>query len=1183
LYNELAHSALKYNGGKDAKFTINSNDIHESPDAPGGTAGDPTIVDPNPIPPVTPGQDPDEPEPPTPTGADYNPMNASNYVAPSSSASAVPAIFGKVGSVAQVGTGHDLDNDSSTNSFSYAVGDEINFCVRAKSGTSITYSLYKDNPDKNAVTSMGETAVSSASSAVKSGSATTDLLVTTKMNQAGTVRLHVILSGVTNGTFDITAAAGMSNIKQAIEYANKKPTDVFSTLKSTFDSRVTTIAKVITDNSADIKSFLTSASVGTSKTFGGKLKLSCVTASVSGYKYFDFAIAVNDTVGVTTTNASTGLFSDSVYSTAASSTGEKAFNLRPATGYFAVPTSSSGINKVVANYKQYGLDPTSRTNVSGEAVVAASNTFTINMNSHGYDNSQAYTQSYKDTLNNTSKTNGGIGSFLRASDDNVSTYKESYAYGVAFRDYLALQTGKKLANLLSTNSKSITTFGKSFGAWQSVMMGALDKSINTTQAYYPWLCSVSDSTANYIASEFNATDCAGIRYFSTVSAGQYIASTMSGRPSNYTIDIQGGFSDRTAPASGVISLYNAFKNANCNKSITLHQFEGHGNSGYQSMTDAYEYPSTASGSYNPSNPHNYTEEGGGGGQDEPETPPSGGSDASYDPRTTKTTKTYYTDATCKTTTSLPYTSTVTGTGSNFPSFAESSTSLNALFEQSGGKPIVGCDHDLTNHNDATNNAITYGVNKDIKFTVDVVGDYVIYYELFKDNPIVNAIPSLGEAIAFNNKGPAVNDTDKTLYVDTNAPVKSGRARGKLELTTQMKEAGTVRLTCWIEKDNGKKLYYTLSGTREEAMFNIVAAADYTNIKSCLVQSGKKPADQDTFFDTMRTTANAQVTKLASSLDSKSSAITSYLSSASVGSTYEISGVIKLKCYKSTDGYKCFYYTIATDSAGGMTYLYSDCTKRPATGTFKIPTNPTGVAAYYSPYGGGPSAADIANSNLPSNVQNGNSSPLWVTTWPNGENPEGTNTGLKGIADASQQTITDPLKTYAYGMIFRDYISLQIGKRLYNYVKGNNATAKVSHVGVTGTSQGGFQSWLVNALDYDVDSNATDVTWMACAGQETSNNILSGFSPYGSGSYYFNPVSAAEYIAKTKSSRPSAFAFKLTGSMGDTTSPISGIIAIWNAMSSWSCKKQMALPQYKFHVKHPMGNTWVNVNIQKSAS
>ncbi len=92
--------------------------------------------------------------------------------------------------------------------------------------------------------------------------------------------------------------------------------------------------------------------------------------------------------------------------------------------------------------------------------------------------------------------------------------------------------------------------------------------------------------------------------------------------------------------------------------------------------------------------------------------------------------------------------------------------------------------------------------------------------------------------------------------------------------------------------------------------------------------------------------------------------------------------------------------------------------------------------------------------------------------------------------------------------------------------------------------------------------------MCSVGQETTDNILSQKMPCGIGTRYFSSVSAAQYIAKTINDRPSGYTFKIAGSFGDETAPISGVIALYNAFKNCNCRKQLAISQFKGHSAYP---------------
>lgn len=456
------------------------------------------------------------------------------------------------------GTDHDIDADPATTAISYGLNEDISFIIRLKGDYQIKWSLYKDDPDVNAISELGEVNGSIASH-VKSGTFTpgvdgNTLIVTTQMKQAGVVRLvynlydangkavRVNENGGANN-FSMSAAADYKNITQSVEEeglftAEQVMTEAkgyYETWKKEWDEQV----KVITDAAAADAGFVSwladnEKTAGAEKQVGELLKLK-VAANNGTYTAYYFWIATGEE-GLSTAGTE---------------------NNRPATGVFSIPNTADNSLDMYTTFTAWGGN-----NVATSG--PQSGTLEVRVVGHGKD------------LGTEFDLNSG---------NNTEDPTQVFNYGILNRDYVALQVAKSLfANKLKDNF-GIKTNGGSMGGWRSVIIGAIDTDVNEFQVNVPWMCQVGAAQAGDITS-WHPTYCDGLRPFSTVTAARIINERVAAGEQEFTVTITAGLGDYQASAPhGIIALYNAFDDAKVAKSLTFWQFKEHGNQVYGSFTE----------------------------------------------------------------------------------------------------------------------------------------------------------------------------------------------------------------------------------------------------------------------------------------------------------------------------------------------------------------------------------------------------------------------------------------------------------------------------------------------------------------------------------------------------------------------------------------------------------------------
>lgn len=456
------------------------------------------------------------------------------------------------------GTNHQMDSDPASNDLTYEIGEEITFSFAVKGGYKLNYKLYKDDAEQNlygnesVITEYVWNNKTSKSDlpyncCVLSGSANDGILkVTTKMKQAGMVKLYVQVLGENNAeitNFTSSVAVDFDNITQnSASVLEKSELETFyNTLTSGADLILAKVQEEV--ESETFTNFWANRSE-TSNYDGTYIKIRALGKRGGEYLAYDVQIATDETVKTQSTGEN-GLFAYTDY------------NTRPASGILVVPVnaaaSSLGID---ADFQGYGCG-SAGTNNMGSGV------FTLHMNSHGFLNDQ--TTEYYNKHNTTSPENGGVSGFDFTAAENAETdATKLYFYGMLKRDYVGLQFVKMLPEF--NLSKGITTRGGSQGGFQSVAVGAMDSDVKTVNATYCWMGTLGGYESGDIMSTFMPFVTDARKYYNTAGLAKLLGSDVK-------LVLETGLGDYTAPPQGVISIYNA---ASCTKSIRCVQYWEHG-------------------------------------------------------------------------------------------------------------------------------------------------------------------------------------------------------------------------------------------------------------------------------------------------------------------------------------------------------------------------------------------------------------------------------------------------------------------------------------------------------------------------------------------------------------------------------------------------------------------------------
>lgn len=512
--------------------------------------------------------------------------------------------------------------------------------------------------------------------------------------------------------------------------------------------------------------------------------------------------------------------------------------------------------------------------------------------------------------------------------------------------------------------------------------------------------------------------------------------------------------------------------------------------------------------------------------------------------------------------------------------------------------IGGTNHDLEGF--ASGNDFDYKIGEDITFSYKITCPYTASWAIYKDDPEDNAIAEFGE-VGNNDHG---YEGQRQVR-----PVRRGETKpGETEfsVTTRMNKPGVVRFDITFKDEAGNTVKY--ANGNKDAFITTVAIVDFENIKQPIEKGigGAKPTyyltasgekvnmDTDGFLNELRETANCEFAAVERVLRDNAEKIKSFFDNANPGDDIAFGNVVYILC--SIQGEKRYFtFRIATNEIVGTTStgadgLFSDeCYKkaaekyglpeynlRPAAGVFAVPKNTDKldtVSAFFHGYGTARALYDncFENRLMVNMNSHGMRDELDDAYIANLVAYDICSGGTKGcLLGDHEKTITDPHHLYMYGIILRDYIGYKAGQVLYEILTGKKPEIVMSN----GGSMGGWQSFMVTALNFDIDRTYGDIIWNATIGAETTNDYISNFISTGNpAAYYFSSVSAAEHINSTMNKRPSNFKVGLTGGMADHTSPVNGIIAVYNAFTK--CPKTIELKQFGEHGFNPVTPKYIS--------
>ncbi len=504
-----------------------------------------------------------------------------------------------VSNIAVAGTNHDFDNDASSDDISYALNEKIEFVIKLKGAYTIEHSMHKDTLPSNLSTKVGgyadETAYYNDSSnmsaettfnknnkttrvdnyKVSYDAANNTYFFTTDRKTAGAVLLKAVVKDIdgnnvmandamVSNSIDMTVLVDSENVTQALEVGTKTDALVgaakakYTEWKSNWDAQFNSVIALKNSNGQTLNEWLaTDDSKQTGAVFSAssdgkeqiRIEFADKSASAAAYR---FIIATDAEIGTETNGANYDKFryTDST--------------IRPSTGFISIPLGSTPVD-IKGVYQGYGNNPP-------ETKAQSANKIEVYMNSHGYD-PKITSVPAGSKLSSTNEWEGGIGAFMQSRPGD-GTPENIYNYGIIRRDYTALQLAKSLVNW---NGENILTTGVSMGAWQSVLMAALDDKVNNTKIAIPWMCQVGAAQNGCIYSWHPVYD-AGLPYFSTVTAARIINERVENGNAAYNMNIEfAGMADYSASAPlGVMALYNALSSDKAGASVTFYQFGDHG-------------------------------------------------------------------------------------------------------------------------------------------------------------------------------------------------------------------------------------------------------------------------------------------------------------------------------------------------------------------------------------------------------------------------------------------------------------------------------------------------------------------------------------------------------------------------------------------------------------------------------
>lgn len=449
--------------------------------------------------------------------------------------------------------------------------------------------------------------------------------------------------------------------------------------------------------------------------------------------------------------------------------------------------------------------------------------------------------------------------------------------------------------------------------------------------------------------------------------------------------------------------------------------------------------------------------------------------------------------------------------------------------------LIGTNHELDE--DPNSNAITYEVGEEIIFTVVTAGNYGFEYELYKDNN--GPIAEYGEA--------SVAGVETCVKKGTYDPVTDGPI---FTLTTRLDNPGTVRLAIKVKDAGGT--YLTFKGDKNLSV-TAAAGADQIALPSYMVETEE---NMDAFYSTISTNYADQVERIKDALQS-TEMVNWFMGSKTKGEIKKYADAksdlfeITYVGPSSSGIYDQYTVVLATvESIPGVSspltsadlntgkFPYNDYLKRPSTFMLTVPAaageDSCPIISGY--YGYGTNAGQFewnAGTISVSTTAHGLINLQAQSYYDKAVNILYNEGGTKGGIMYDYENQTDPTKLYAYGMLVRDYLSLQFAKFMPQFDENSTITTK-------GGSQGGFQAVGVAAADEDVDICNSHITWLTIA-TVAGDQFYDGWTPaYTDAFKYIMSQNAVVSIGN----RP-GFVLNIEAALSDQTCPLYGLLAMYN--------------------------------------
>ena len=201
----------------------------------------------------------------------------------------------------------------------------------------------------------------------------------------------------------------------------------------------------------------------------------------------------------------------------------------PASGVLTLPKKAEKL-PIEVSFRGYGLscaNPNYNPNV-----------IRFEVNAHGFPNDLSIVESYerhKDLLNY---------GFNNQENERPET---SYWYKMMLRDFMAM---KYVKTLPAWDQKNLVVSGGSQGAFQATHMAANDPAVTFLAIHIPWFCNMNGENQHYVPG-WRPQFQNGLRYFDTVAAATKV---------RCPVQITAYLGDYVCPPSGIVMLYQAFKN-----------------------------------------------------------------------------------------------------------------------------------------------------------------------------------------------------------------------------------------------------------------------------------------------------------------------------------------------------------------------------------------------------------------------------------------------------------------------------------------------------------------------------------------------------------------------------------------------------------------------------------------------